>query len=62
MKLQNLLGKEFTKLINPKSGRTLKKRVNICRLKIYHESQSTKQVAKHAPSKNRQRKNRINGL
>ena len=60
--IAEFVGKGVYKLINPKSGRILKKEVNICRLKIYHESQSTKQIAKHAPSKNRQRKNRINGL
>ena len=48
--ITEFVGKGVYKLINPKSVCTLKKEVNICRLKIYHESQSTKQVAKHESS------------
>lgn len=61
-KIAEFVGKGVYKLTNPKSGCTLKKGVNICRLKIYYESQSTKHVTKHTPSKGRQRKNKINGL
>ena len=35
-----LIGKGVYKIKNPKTGRDLKKGVNVCRLKIYHEPQS----------------------
>ena len=39
-KIVEFIGKGVYKLANPKTGRTLKNAVNICRLKIYHEPQS----------------------
>ena len=38
--IAEFVGKGVYKITNPKTGQTLKKGVNVCRLKIYHESQS----------------------
>ena len=38
--IAEFVGKGVYKITNPKTGRTLKKGVNVCRLKIYHKSQS----------------------
>ena len=56
-KISEFVGKGVYKLISLKTGRILKKGVNICRLKIYHESQSTKPIVT-----NNQRNDRTNGL
>jgi len=48
-----------------KTGQTLKKGVNMCRLKIYHESQSTKPIVTNyalSNPRNSQRNDRTNGL
>ena len=63
--IAEFIGKGVYKIKNPKTGQTMKKGVNVCRLKIYHESQSvSKECSNPLPSSNRNNpeKKRSNGM
>lgn len=63
--IEEFIGKGVYKINNPKTGRTLKKGVNVCRLKIYHESQSvSKECSNPKPPSNRNnpKKKKTNGM
>ena len=58
------IGKGVYKIKNPKTGRTLKNGVNVCRLKIYHESESVSKKSSNpiASSNRNSPKKKTNGM